>query len=164
MSLDKNPTRRKLYYVPGLISAIFIPFLFFTKLKIPKTFTAANYSVLSERKEKHNSFMYQMTGEYFMNKIKRKKLIPFYLDENHELNKIKFKFIQREALRLKYTCDTNNVIAIHFSDSLQYGEFVYLLNMMIVDNHKRYAEWKNIFYIFGEEPPDPKREIKEFYL
>lgn len=163
MTNDNKRSRKKIYYVPGLFSAIFIPLLFLTKLKIPKRFTVANYFVLSERKEKHNSFMYPITGEYFMKQIKRKKLIPFYLDENHELNKIKFEFIQREALRFKYTCDTNDVIAIHFSDSLQYGEFVYLLNMMVVDIHKRYAEWKNIFYIFGEEPPDPN-EIKPIYL
>ena len=153
--------RRKLYYIPGLISLIFLPIIFLKTLHSNKPFPVLNYAVLINVKE---SNMPTFSGQYFMKQIKRRKLIPFYLDESHEVNKNKFSFIQREALRLKYTCDTNYVIAVHLSDSLNYGEFVYLLNMMVIGNHKRYAEWKNIFYIFGEEPPDPENEIEPIYL
>lgn len=162
MTSKINSRRRKIYYVPGLISLIFLPVIFFETLPSNKFFTVIRYVTPSDAQDQPNTIAY--TGQYFMKEIKKKKIIPFYLDEDHELNKKKFSIIELESLRLKFTCDTNHVIAIQLSDSLYYGEFISLLNLMAKYKFKRYGDWKNVFYIFGEDPPDPENEIKPIYL
>ncbi len=162
--ISKNKSiGRKIYYLPGLISLIFLPIIF---LRIPqpstRSFATLNYAVPYHAKEETD--IPSFSGQYLLKTIRKKQIISFYLDEDHKLNTKKITVIQSEALKLKFECDINHVIAVHFSDSLNYGEFVYLLNMMALDNHKRYAEWKNIFYIFGEDPPDPENEIEPIYL
>jgi hypothetical protein len=100
-----------------------------------------------------------------MREVRKKHRIQYYLDSNHELNNLKFDFIRWEALHLKYTNDTNSVVVIHLGEGLTYREFAKLLDMMVIDDHGRYFEWKNVFYILGKEPPGPKRdEIKSIYL
>lgn len=78
----------------------------------------------------------------------------------------KMDFIQLEARRLKYTCDTTAMIEIYLADNITYGRFVELVNMMLKDGHKRYALWKHHFYIFGESPPAPAAtdSIRPMYL
>lgn len=93
------------------------------------------------------------SGQHFIKSIHNKNIISFYLDEDHELNKKKLIVIQSDALRLKFTCDTSSIIAVHLSDEIYYGEFIHLLNVMEQDGHKRYAEWDGTFYILAEEPP-----------
>lgn len=152
--------RKKIYYVPGLISLIFLPIIFFAILPSTKTFTVFNYVVPTSSK---TTSTWAYSGENFMKQMSKKKIITFYLSNDHEFTKEEFTIIKLEVLKSKFTCDTNHVIAIHFSDSLYYGEFIRLLNMMYKYQFKRYGEWKNIFYIFGEEPPDPN-EIQPIYL
>lgn len=40
-------------------------------------------------------------------------------------------------------------VRVHFSEDTTYGEFIPLINYMIIDDHNCYDEWENNFYIFG---------------
>ncbi|MEO5593924.1 MAG: hypothetical protein ABIR15_03220 [Chitinophagaceae bacterium] len=101
--------------------------------------------------------------------LKKKKIIHINLTGDDTEDDKKIIFIQSEARRLKYTCDTTKLIEIHLSDQISYGRYVELVNMMLKDQHRRYALWKNNFYIFGENPPTnisvgTGKQIKPFFL
>ncbi|OIR12091.1 hypothetical protein GALL_63420 [mine drainage metagenome] len=90
-----------------------------------------------------------------LERVRRKKIIKIGLIGNYQEDQKRFEFIRQEARRLKYTCDTTAVIQVHFIKENTYGQFVYLVNMMIEDQHKSYALANDNFYIFGENPPLP---------
>lgn len=140
---------RKIFYAPGIVSLfgqVFIILFCFN----PTTPTQRKETVIKHYLPSDNSKDF-FSGYTLLEKgIKGKKLIQLELtDEITEDNK-KVDFIQSEARRLKFTHDTTTVIKIYLSDEITYGRFVELINIMLKDNHKRYALWKNYFYIFGE--------------
>ena len=119
---------------------------------LPRFFPVKNETVIKHYlpSEDHNNMYsgYQLIDQMF----KKKKVIHIDLTGNINEDDKKVAFIQFEARRLKYTHDTTSVIEIHLTDEITYGRFVELINIMLKDEHKRYALWKNSFYIFGEPP------------
>ena len=73
------------------------------------------------------------------------------MTSTHEDEK-RLDFIRTEGRRFKYTNDTNVIIKVFIPDSSKYGIFLNLLYIMNEDQHKRYFEYQNWFYIFGEAP------------
>ncbi len=114
----------------------------------PKKQTVIKYYLPSE--DPSNSF----SGFRVIDQaVKEKKVIHVSLSGDVVEDDKRINFIQLEARRLKYTCDTSVIIEIYIPDSITYGRFVELVNIMLKDGHKRYALWKQHFYIFGEAPP-----------
>jgi hypothetical protein len=60
-------------------------------------------------------------------------------------------FINCEIQRLAYTRDTSVALQINLRGNSTYGEFVWLVNQMIINDIKRYAMAGNSFYIFRNE-------------
>jgi hypothetical protein len=149
--------RPKLFYVPGMISLLVVPVLFYVYQPTEKRQTQLKFFVPREDqpKDRGSSILYYSRSAV-MATLKDKKINTVYLDENHALNENKLKFIGQEALKLKFYHDTTQVIKVHLSTATNYGEFVQLVNIMHRDNHKRYTWLDDDFYIFGEEPPEPE--------
>jgi hypothetical protein len=86
-----------------------------------------------------------------MHTIEKKKTISFSLDSNYEINNVNFFIIRIISLYLKKKHDTCCIIKVHLGKNMAYGEFIKLLNYMIIDDHGRYAEWEDNFYILPEK-------------
>lgn len=56
-------------------------------------------------------------------------------------------------MKLKYTNDTSAVVLVTLTDDITYGEFVAMLNICMMDEHKRFAAFDDKFVIYGESPP-----------
>lgn len=82
-------------------------------------------------------------------KNQNKKIIPIYLTGDKSEDKKVFELITFESRKLIYTCDTNTIVKVHFSEENTYGQFVELNNIMLEDHHKRYFYYKDDFYILG---------------
>lgn len=93
--------------------------------------------------------------KHILERVRREKIIRIGMIGNFQEDQKRFEFIRQEARRLKYTCDTTDVIQVHFINENTYGQFVYLVNMMIEDQHKNYVLINDDFYIFGERPSLP---------
>jgi hypothetical protein len=146
--MNKRP---KLFYIPGMISLLVLPVLFYIYQPEAKYKTQIKFIL---PKDDHQSpdipgYTHSMVKDY----LKGKKINTVYLDDDHVLNDTKLEFIAREALKLKFYHDITQVIKVHLSDETTYGEFVQLLNIMIRDRHKRFSWMDDDFYIFGEELP-----------
>lgn len=85
--------------------------------------------------------------------INSKKQIRFTLNNDHEENRKKIELIRLDALRIKFTRDTNTVIRIHLSNDINYHEFVTLINICYADNLTNWITWDNNFIIAHYEPP-----------
>jgi hypothetical protein len=98
----------------------------------------------------NDHYGYLFEAPRILKSIKHKKFISVALTAEENEDEKRLNFVQLEARRLKYTNDTNSVIKVFIPDSCKYGTFLELLYMMNEDQHKRYFEYQNWFYIFGE--------------
>jgi len=87
-----------------------------------------------------------------LKELKKKKIMQITLDEKHEQNEKKLVFFRHEARRIKYFNDNSIVIKVSFTNETTYQEVIDLLNILIADEHPRYALVGNDFYVFGELP------------
>ena len=76
---------------------------------------------------------------------KRKKFVGIYLTGDEVEDKKRFEVVQYEARKIRYTCDTNTIIKVHFNSNNKYGQFVGLVNMLREDQHKRNMYYQMIF-------------------
>ena len=148
---------KKLLYVPGLISLIGLLFALpsFNKKIVPVKEYCLPLFVPSDRYS-DDGFV-NMFSKYKLEKdISKKRKLRFSLEENSRENSKKMSILRYEALKLKYTYDTTNVILITLSENTSYSDFVKIVDMCYYDNRKRFAAWDNKFVIFGEYPPKKK--------
>jgi len=136
--------RKKLYYVPGLISAVFVPIIFYCKKPEIKQQVAINFYLPSDKPYQPYS------SNNLLRELNRKKIFTIALDKNHQQNERKLEFIRHEARKILYYNDVSTTIKVSFSNETNYGEIVALLNIMVSDEHKRYGLIGNDFYIFFE--------------
>lgn len=146
--------RKKLYYLPGMISLLGLPVLLLLFLPEEKPSPVALKMFLP--KDTINNYSYR---NYTINDaIKNKKITTVNLwhfygpREDYFLN-AKKDFITREIERLQFTNDTNSVLKIQFGEENTYGDFVWVVYQAQIYRMKRYTFIKNAFYLFADEPP-----------
>jgi hypothetical protein len=146
--------RRKIFYVPGLISLVGLPILLLLfgpeevikpnalRLFLPSDEVAergrASFSKASVYKQMEGKNIIAVHGEDYLSDVL----------ERYRYNR-KSAFIIREIERLQFTNDTNAVLKVEFSDDNSYGDFVWLLNQTILYGIKRYAFMDSSIYIFA---------------
>ena len=103
-----------------------------------------------------SDFGKRFSGKTFLHEAKKqkKKFITIYLTGDMKEDEKRFDLIRYESRRIKYTCDTNTIVKVHFTDENTYGQFVELVNMMGEDQHKRYMNYQDDFYILGDPSLD----------
>jgi hypothetical protein len=156
--LQTMTVKRKLYYVPGFMSLIclFISFKSSIDKIQPKLYSYISLNVPKETKDMSPSFF----SSYWIEKqIKNKKQIVLTLDADEINNRKKIELIKYEARKLKYTLDTSTILRIRFTNDINYGTLVKLIDLCYADQHKRFVLLKNSFVIFGESP----LKIRESY-
>jgi len=161
-------TRKKLLYVPGLISLIGLPILLW--IMGPQEIIRHNCIKLFLPKDKKPLPNVLAFSRYtVMTAIKGKKIIPveFWYDpmgepiETFNYNN-KLNFVLHEIEQITYTHDTTSVLKVCLGDGISYGDFVGILNQLILHRVKRYALVDNELYIFGEPliAPLPPLELE----
>jgi hypothetical protein len=158
----------KYYFTQYFIDLLFIALLvyLFFELKfrcsvdVAKEFAYFNY-VVPKNVDLNNDHIYNFEVPTILKTISKKNFISVDLTTDPMENRKRFDFIQFEARRLKYTNDTNQVIKVFIPDSSKYSTFLRLLYIMNEDQHKRYFEYQNWFYIFAEDPFKKVKTVSE---
>ncbi len=152
--------RKKLYYIPGLISIIGLPILFlFIGSEDPVITTCLKVFIPKDENTKLGASTF--SNYMVRNMAKKKKMISVSFDDFVEFGNdwdgyvqdTKMSFIQHEIERLQFTNDTSSVLKIEFNDGSTYGQFAWLLNQAMLYDVKRFALVDNEFYLFANEPP-----------
>lgn len=162
--------KKRLFYVPGLISLIGLPaLLFLFPVKDPVFYNSLKMNLPQDEIQKPESDgMPRFDKAYLKQTLRGKKVEQVYLGEYHEYNgdierysqNRKLHFIANEMERLQFTHDTSTVLQVSFGNENTYGQLIYILNLTILDQFKRYALYGNDLYLFPNPPPKPTYEIR----
>jgi len=154
--------RRRLYYVPGLISIIGLPLLLFFYWP-RETVAPTCLKVFLPTDRKDDPGMIGFSKETVYKSLKGKKITTidldverFYKGDNRTqyVFSQKLHFVSQEIERLEFTNDTSSVLKIQFGANNTYGDYVWVLNQLFLYKVKRYAFVDNDFYMFADPPLD----------
>ena len=150
--------RKKLFYVPGLISLVGLPILLllfgpeeevrqralrlFMPYDEPKDEVAAQFSKAAVYESIRGKNIIAIHGEE-----------PRHDELEHFRYNRKMSFIGSELERLQFTHDTNTVLKIEFDEENAYGDFIHVLNLAILYNVRRYVFVDNNFFLFPNAHP-----------
>jgi len=165
-------SKRKLYYVPGLISLLGLPvLLYFLGPRDPAIQTAIKISVPSDDTKPDPPGFVRFTRRNIYRSLMQKKIVsvnlddvsPDNIDQLYRFRHLKkMDFISNEIGRLQFTHDTNSVFKIEFGNYCTYGDFVCVLNLTRLYDVKRFVFIDDAYYILATPPPqpDPMLDIK----
>lgn len=159
--------KRKIYYVPGLISLLILPVLLLLlgpedpeRLTVLRMNLPSDDTVATELFSKRHVYA-ALKGK----KIEQISLNSdnYFLDQGNDyLNERKFYFVRNEMERLQFTHDTSTILKVEFAESNTYGQYITVLNLAKLYHFQRYAFADDAFFFFPDEPPQP--QVSEEYI
>lgn len=150
-------TRRKKYYVPGVISLLGLPILLW--IYTPHLKPRPRVLSMFFPYEGPDTSLYRFSKYSFLQEIKTKKLLCVDLNDptpsrNRDLYARKLNFISQEIGRLQFLYDTSMALKIKFGDSNTYGQFIWLVNQAKIYQVRRYTFFDAAFYLLANRPAD----------
>ena len=88
--------RKRIYYTPGLISLIVVPFIFFHFISNHIEKVVVKVFLASDELDVGGP-VYKFSQGYILMQLKKKEIVHVDFNEDHEMNLRKLKFIQSEA-------------------------------------------------------------------
>jgi hypothetical protein len=148
-----RPKRKKIYYIPGIISLIIIPitFLLFANREIkqktltvlPIVFTDTNFPKrFPEAFKKFNG-----------NFPPKRNYIDISFNGDNQKNKIKLDFAQVRIREILSQNDSTNGLHFKFGESSQYWTFIKVVDILRFEDAKTYMAIDNDIW-FYQFPPD----------
>jgi hypothetical protein len=152
--------RKKLFYVPGLISLLGLPVLFFfLGPEDPVYQVVLRINMPADKPRNDGGLSFNKVD--FLHMIKNKKLISVDIEDYYPSDDLsryafdrKLSFVSREVERLQFTNDTNAVFRLRFGGSNTYAQFIWVINMAKIYGFKRYAFVDPDFYFLPDPPPE----------
>jgi len=151
---------RKIYYVPGMITALGLLFMiphFYNKIIPPVQV------LLSVNEPRDEGFEQSYTILSVLKFIRNKKKLNITLDGDRKKNAKKIELIRYETRKLLYTADKTNIILITFTKDMVYEDFVVAYNVCIAEKVVLFSVWPDHLAIFGNPPrkrEPPKNDIQ----
>lgn len=157
--------RKKVYYLPGMISLIGLPLLVWTFLVPHHTEQYRTYSkpirLFIPSDHRATGWVRDFSKYAFLRDIRRKKILEVDLNETWSsaydslLRSQKKALIIQKMSELQFLHDTTTVLKIAFGDDNTYGDFMWLLDLAHKFMFSRYAFFDNSFYFLGNPRPAP---------
>lgn len=137
---EKRKKGKKIFYVPGMISLVFIPLfclIYFCFSNIFKINAGIDFALVDDQ-------------DFLENKVySRRQYKIFNFNETEFENEIKLKemkFYLRDLIKKK---DTVNGVIAHFSSQTKYKTFISVLDVLGTEKAPIYVLYKDDFYIWG---------------
>ena len=167
--------RKRIYYVPGIISLIGLPILVLLFLHrdhqpIQPVSKRIKFFLPSDRPDE--PYISRFSKQNFLNRIKGKKVLEIDLNEPADSNRTfimerKRAFITRKIEELQFLHDTTAVVKVDFDDINTFSDFMWILMEAKAYQLKTYAYFDNSFYLLGTPPPAPptnELQIEPLYM
>jgi hypothetical protein len=154
--------RKKLFYVPGLITLIGLPVLVFLFLPRTKPLTTLKIFLPLDRRSSYNNFY---NKEEFLNSIKSNKIIEIDLRANDKtycgnLLKRNLFLISEELKKIKILKDTSTVLRVKIGNSNTFGQIVWLFNQTRVHLINRFMFEDDAFYFKNTIPDKLEKDVE----
>lgn len=145
--------RKKIFYVPGMISLVLIPVLcycHFYKVDAFKVYGSLDISLVPNKEE---------FEKYNIKDLRKYKDFIFNGEKTQELKLQELRFFVRDLVR-KY--DTINGAKIHFSSKADYNTFVNVIDILTVEKVPTWAPYKDDIYVLTSAKSKNKQDRRFF--
>ncbi|WP_207491480.1 hypothetical protein [Aridibaculum aurantiacum] len=155
--------RKRIYYVPGLISLIGLPIMFFL-CPIEDPVQPNALRILLPRDEVPKNSEPVFSRDFVLENLKSKKITRVYLESfngyypeerGRNLAIHQRAFIESEIKRLQFSRDTTTALQVVLDEEASYNDFVALVNLTAVYDIKRWAYLDDNFIFWANDPPPP---------
>jgi len=143
--------RKRIYYLPGLISAIFLPVIFYhfsskkidqlNQRKVVLTISEPDPNLFSK-----NSFVYLKYEGHFP---PLRNYTDVYLNDNDALNRKTLEFTELKIRQIVEAKDSINGIHFIFGDKCKYEFFIEVLNILTLECAKTYMPKDNSIWFYN---------------
>jgi hypothetical protein len=145
---------KKIFYVPGLISLLGIPILFYLYRPADKPVQTVIKLFLPFDSIPDDRLLY-FSKAYIYKCLENKRIetITFLepkLVETDYINLKRFQLIESEIAKLVFLQDSNFVVKIPFTNNTSFGDVVYILNLATLYQIRRYAIMDDAVYLFSQ--------------
>ncbi|MFT3935235.1 MAG: hypothetical protein QM726_16535 [Chitinophagaceae bacterium] len=149
---------KKLYYIPGLISLIFLPVLLFIWGPPDRKNIRVLRMNLPSLNTNDSLGEFSFTGAFVRRELRRKKKIAIKLQGLHwDVSSISYKSdysnMDTSMRSFFLNHDTLSVMDISLDAQNSYADFVWLYNEMMIHDLRRFAFLDNHFYVFAIPAP-----------
>ncbi len=149
--IEKREKRKKIFYVPGMISLILIPVFCFYHFYKVDAFTVESCVDVS--------FPDSIQKKAFL-QIKRNYQV-FNLNSSEDLEKEKLNDLQLALRKINQKNDTINGIQIHLGNKMQYEVYIRVLDILAIEQMPLYIQNDNDFFLFMMPKPKFKSDFKK---
>jgi hypothetical protein len=148
--MNERLKRKKIFYVPGMISLIFIPLFclgYFCFTDAFKINAGIDFSVVDDQ-------------NFLENKVySRRQYKIFNFNETEFENEIKLKKMRLYLRSLVEKKDTVYGVLVHFGLQTKYKAFIGVLDILATEKAPIYVLYKDDFYVWGSK--DKPSKIKK---
>lgn len=161
--MSKSKPNNK-YYIPGIISMIFLPiaFYFFAKREMQKLLVWAipihwaDTAFMNKKDAIFSNFNWQFPP--------KRNYLDIVFSGNQKDDNIKLEFAQIRIKEILKTRDTVNGIHFLFTDSANYGTFVETLDRLQIEGAKTYMPLENNLWFYHIQPATTVKPKEFHYL
>ncbi|MBE8728020.1 hypothetical protein [Flavobacterium hungaricum] len=143
--IEKQKKRKRLFYVPGMISLVLIPLFclyHFYKIDAFKVYSSISVSFPSKEGD---------IKKEGIEKIRKYKLFRFNSEKSKEKSQLKeLRFFVRDLYK-KY--DTINGAKVHVGAKVDYDTYVEIINIALEETEANWVQFDNDMYILGRTKP-----------
>jgi hypothetical protein len=146
--IEKREKRKKIFYVTGIISLVFIPLLclyYFYKVDAFKVYNYLEFFVPNKEE----------VVKYKVEDLRKYKIFKFEDNKLKEERKLKELSLFVHNLIKKY--DTINGAKIHFGSKTDYDTFVSVISIMSEENVPTWVLSGDNIYVLANAKPNPKQ-------
>jgi hypothetical protein len=149
------------WYVPGMISLMgILPLLFWKTRPLQGQLDQRVLNVfLPKDGEFDGTFSTMFSEGMILNNVARKRQTSFYLNDFIEQRKDVLERIRHEAQEIKFGYDTSRVIKVVFGNNCTFNDLVSVINICMMDEHKRWVWVKDSIFIFAPDPPRIQEQL-----
>lgn len=147
--IAKREKRKKIFYVPGMISLVLIPlfcFYHFYKVDAFKVYGSLNFSVPNK-----GDF-----EKYKVEDLRKYKVFYFNGEKSQELQQLKELRVFAKDMIKKY--DTINGAKIRFGSKTNYDTFISVINIMSEEKMPTWALFSDNLYALANPKPKPTKK------
>lgn len=144
--------RKKIYYVPGLISLIVLPVALLLYLNNHHVFDRFYALEINWGYPNQNAFSNPKEEEHFYETHAQRQYVNICLDDNKANNTIKLSFAHLQIRSLIEANDTKQGIHFELADNAPYEMLVRIIEMCKVEGVRTYFGRGNDIWIFNYTP------------
>lgn len=143
------------WYITGTISLLgILPLFLWKSFPIQKKFNESTMNVYLPIEGDKGDEVLEFSEGMILREVRRKKQTAFYLNDFLEQREEVLESIQQTAMEIKFGYDTSRVVKVVLGNRCTFNDFVSVLNICLIDKHKRWAWVQDSIFIFA---PDPLR-------